>query len=238
MRIFPEIVQRMVLPFSSSTLNMALGSGSTTVPSSSIASCLLNLLHLSLLMTEQLDSVPYGSATVHDAWKTHRPRPWSEGVRRLEEAEGVCAVRGAVPEGRCGGLCALEGPFRRGFARWRRRTVRKALPGRGPQCARSPVSRIAVRKAPPKRGPQCAQPGRAHWRAAAEGPCALEGSHIIAPHGASGRHVTQRSPLRARPGTALADNREKDCAQPVSLHAVSEVLSDASSRKRPLLATT
>ncbi len=38
--IFPELCAKTMCPFSSSTLNMALGSGSTTVPSRTIASSL------------------------------------------------------------------------------------------------------------------------------------------------------------------------------------------------------
>src|ERR671910_1164264 len=40
MRIFPEMWARTLWPFSSSTRNMALGRGSMTVPSSTIASSL------------------------------------------------------------------------------------------------------------------------------------------------------------------------------------------------------
>src|SRR5438067_11637341 len=40
MRIFPEMCASTLCPFSSWTRNMALGSGSTTVPSSTIASSL------------------------------------------------------------------------------------------------------------------------------------------------------------------------------------------------------
>src|SRR6478735_3046265 len=40
MRIFPEVCARTLCPFSSSTRNMALGSGSTTVPSRTMASSL------------------------------------------------------------------------------------------------------------------------------------------------------------------------------------------------------
>ena len=39
-RIFPELCASTLWPFSSSTRNMALGSGSTTVPSSTMASSL------------------------------------------------------------------------------------------------------------------------------------------------------------------------------------------------------
>ena len=39
-RIFPELWASTLWPFSSSTRNMAFGSGSTTVPSSTIASSL------------------------------------------------------------------------------------------------------------------------------------------------------------------------------------------------------
>src|SRR3954454_19333923 len=50
MRIFPEMCASTLWPFSSSTRNMALGSGSTTVPSTRIVSSLglartLHLLH-------------------------------------------------------------------------------------------------------------------------------------------------------------------------------------------------
>ena len=72
MRILPDMVQRMVLPFSNSTLNIALGSGSTTVPSSSIASCLLTLLYLSLQLTEQFNTLLKNQLVVHSASKRHK----------------------------------------------------------------------------------------------------------------------------------------------------------------------
>src|SRR5215218_2270187 len=48
MRIFPEMCASTLCPFSSSTRNMALGSGSTTVPSTRIVSSLglARTLHL------------------------------------------------------------------------------------------------------------------------------------------------------------------------------------------------
>ena len=131
MRIFPEIVQRMVLPFSSSTLNMALGSGSTTVPSSSIASCLLNLLHLSLLMTEQLDSVLHAQVTVHGAWKTHRPQARSHSRNRV--ASHGPAVYTADPV--LAGVCAPCFSVITGRAHWRPRPEGGMRTGRSSQCA-------------------------------------------------------------------------------------------------------
>src|ERR1700684_877818 len=49
-RIFPELCARTVYPFSNSTRNMALGRGSTTVPSTVNASS-FGLLRFSLLVT-------------------------------------------------------------------------------------------------------------------------------------------------------------------------------------------
>src|ERR1700691_5343773 len=53
MRIFPELCARTVYPFSNSTRNMALGRGSTTVPSTVNASS-FGLLRFSLLKTALL----------------------------------------------------------------------------------------------------------------------------------------------------------------------------------------
>lgn len=45
-RIFPEMCAKTMCPFFNSTRNMALGNGSTTVPSTSMASSFISLYHL------------------------------------------------------------------------------------------------------------------------------------------------------------------------------------------------
>ena len=62
------------------------------------------------------------------------------------------------------GPCALEGPFRRGYAQCGPRPVYKPPSKHGPQCAQPATSESRVCTVPFERGPQCTHPGRAHWR--------------------------------------------------------------------------
>src|SRR5688572_3285226 len=78
MRIFPEMWASTLWPFSSSTRNIAFGRGSTTVPSSTIASS------LGLARTELLDcriDGPTGSAS------RHQPGPGPKGDASAGTAE-------------------------------------------------------------------------------------------------------------------------------------------------------
>ena len=81
--------------------------------------------------------------------------------------------------------CALEGPFRRGFAHARPPPVYKPPAEDSPQCTEPPATKSRVYKPLSERGPQCTRSDCAHWegrsgravRSAARGavgPCALE----------------------------------------------------------------
>src|SRR3954447_8497441 len=86
MRIFPEMCARTLWPFSSSTRNMAFGSGSTTVPSRTIASS-LGLGSGDLLAERSSDVAPDGS------------RAWGAGRqgRRGMVSRGAGEAKPALP---------------------------------------------------------------------------------------------------------------------------------------------
>src|SRR5437763_16195474 len=93
MRIFPEMCASTLWPFSSSTRNMAFGSGSKTVPSTRMASDLgfARGNHLRFLNRER----PAGRSSQIVQYKRLRARRRSRGpVRSLGEREDFGAVVG------------------------------------------------------------------------------------------------------------------------------------------------
>src|SRR5207302_8475766 len=93
MRIFPEMCASTLWPFSSSTRNMAFGSGSTTVPSTRMASSLgfARGNHLRFSNRER----PAGRSSQTAKYKPDRARRRSRSpMRSLGEGEDFGAVVG------------------------------------------------------------------------------------------------------------------------------------------------
>src|SRR5690554_6012172 len=91
-RILPEIWAKTLCPFSNSTRNMAFGNGSTTMPSTSMASSLAILVIPPLLSSPHDYALPKNPELLcHPAVPQERPRGRSDASHSCASDDQPCA---------------------------------------------------------------------------------------------------------------------------------------------------